>query len=45
MIAVTEIAHNHGFLTIPDNVLIRPQDVMTAKPSKVTVLISVVTAG
>jgi ribonuclease J len=40
MIAVTEIAHNHGFLSIPDNVLIRPQDVMTAKPSKVTVLIS-----
>lgn len=40
MIAVTEIAHNHGFLTIPDNILIRPQDVMTTKPSKVTVLIS-----
>ncbi|MDP9052726.1 MAG: ribonuclease J [Acidobacteriota bacterium] len=40
MIAVTEIAHNHGFLKIPDNVLIRPQDVMTAKASKVTVLIS-----
>ncbi len=40
MIAVTEIAHNHGFIQIPDNVLIRPQDVMTTKPSKVTVLIS-----
>jgi ribonuclease J len=40
MIAVTEIAHNHGFLTIPDNILMRPQDVMAAKPSKVTVLIS-----
>src|SRR5437588_4973986 len=40
MIAVTEIAHNHEFLEIPDNVLIRPQDVMAAKPSKVTVLIS-----
>src|SRR5580658_4296653 len=40
MIAVTEIAHNHGFLEIPDNILIRPQDVMSAKPSKVTVLIS-----
>jgi ribonuclease J len=40
MIAVTEIAHNHGFLTIPDNILIRPQDVMASKPSKVTVLIS-----
>src|SRR6266700_3794230 len=40
MIAVTEIAHNHGLLEIPDNVLIRPQDVMDAKPAKVTVLIS-----
>src|SRR5580658_733205 len=40
MIAVTEIAHNHGFLDIPDNILMRPQDVMGAKPSKVTVLIS-----
>jgi ribonuclease J len=40
MIAVTEIAHNHGFLEIPDNILIRPQDVMASKPSKVTVLIS-----
>src|ERR1700686_1617319 len=40
MIAVTEIAHNHGFLQIPDNILIRPQDVMTTKPSKVTELIS-----
>jgi ribonuclease J len=40
MIAVTEIAHNHGFLGIPDNILMRPQDVMAAKPSKVTVLIS-----
>jgi ribonuclease J len=40
MIAVTEIAHKHGFLEIPDNILIRPQDVMSAKPSKVTVLIS-----
>src|SRR5579863_251290 len=40
MIAVTEIAHNHGFLDIPDNILMRPQDVMNSKPSKVTVLIS-----
>src|SRR5207253_10218682 len=40
MIAVTEIAHNHGLLEIPDNVLIRPQDVMDTKPAKVTVLIS-----
>jgi ribonuclease J len=40
MIAVTEIAHSHGLLSIPDNVLIRPQDVMNSKPSQVTVLIS-----
>jgi ribonuclease J len=40
MVAVTEIAHNHGFLNIPDGVLIRPQDVMDSKPSKVTILIS-----
>jgi ribonuclease J len=40
MIQVTEIAHNHGFLDIPDNILMRPQDVMAAKPAKVTVLIS-----
>jgi ribonuclease J len=40
MIAVTEIAHNHGFLHIPDGILIRPQDIMSSKASKVTVLIS-----
>src|SRR5450755_919194 len=40
MIAVTEIAHNHGFLKIPDNILIRPQDVMNLAPNKVAFLIS-----
>ena len=40
MIAVTEIAHNHGLLDIPDGVLIRPQDVGETKPSRVTVVIS-----
>ncbi len=40
MTSVTEIAHSHGLLSIPDNVLIRPQDVATAKPSQVTILIS-----
>ncbi len=40
MTAVTEIAHNHGFLQIPDGILIRPQDVMDTPPNKVTVLIS-----
>jgi ribonuclease J len=40
MIAVTEIAHRHGLLQIPDNILMRPQDVMATKAAKVTVLIS-----
>ena len=40
MNAVTEIANNHGLLSIPDNIMLRPQDVMTSKPNKVTVLIS-----
>src|SRR5579862_5234406 len=40
MNSVTEIAHRHGLLSIPDGVLIRPQDVANTKPSKVTVLIS-----
>ncbi len=40
LIAVTEIAHRHGLLQIPDNTLMRPQDVMAAKPAKVTVLIT-----
>jgi ribonuclease J len=40
MISVTEIAHRHGLLDIPDGVLIRPQDVAEAKPSKTTILIS-----
>ncbi len=40
MISVTEIAHRHGLLEIPDNILIRPQDAMDAKASRVTVLIS-----
>src|SRR5450432_699351 len=40
MISVTEIAHRHGLLDIPDGVLIRPQDVAESKPSKTTILIS-----
>src|SRR3954470_9194572 len=40
MNSVTEIAHRHGLLSIPDGVLIRPQDVANTKSSKVTVLIS-----
>lgn len=37
---VTEIAHNLGLLSIPDGVLIRPQDVMNAPAAKVTVMIA-----
>jgi ribonuclease J len=40
MNSVVEIAHRHGLLSIPDGVLIRPQDVANTKRSKVTVLIS-----
>src|SRR5438309_3320922 len=40
MNSVTEIAHRHGLLQLPDGALIRPQDVMEAKASKVTILIS-----
>ncbi|MGA2184666.1 MAG: ribonuclease J [Bryobacteraceae bacterium] len=40
MLTATEIAHNLGLLHIPDNILLRPQDIMQAAPSKVTVLVS-----
>jgi ribonuclease J len=40
MVSVTEIAHNHNLLEIPDGILVRPQDIMDAPPSKITLLIS-----
>ena len=40
MTSVTEIAHNLGFLDIPDGVLIRPQEAMNFPANKLTVLIS-----
>jgi ribonuclease J len=40
MISVTEIAHRHGLLNIPDGVLIRDKDINETKKSKLTVLIS-----
>lgn len=40
MLSATEIAHNLGLLTIPDNILLRPQDVMSAHPSKVVAVVS-----
>jgi ribonuclease J len=40
MISVTEIAHSLGLLSIPDGILLRPQDAMDLPADKVTVLIS-----
>jgi len=40
MVSVTEIAHSLGLLHIPDGILLRPQEIMSAQASKVTVLIS-----
>jgi Predicted hydrolase of the metallo-beta-lactamase superfamily len=40
MLSATEIAHNLGFLHIPDGILLRPQDIMQAQPGKVLVIIS-----
>ena len=40
MMNVTEIAHNLGLLDIPDGILLRPQDIMTAPPDKVCVVAS-----
>src|SRR6476659_3414809 len=40
MVSVTEIAHSLGLLDIPDNILLRPQDVMDVAPDKVAILIS-----
>jgi ribonuclease J len=37
---VTEIAHSLGLLTLPDGILLRPQDIMQAEPSKVVVVAS-----
>jgi ribonuclease J len=40
MLNVTEIAHNMGLLSIPDSVLLRPQDIMQMSPEKVAVVVS-----
>jgi ribonuclease J len=40
MTSVTEIAHSLGLLQIPDGILLRPQDVMQARPDKVCVVVS-----
>ena len=40
MLSVTEISHSLGLLDIPDNILLRPQDIMLSDPAKVCVVIS-----
>src|ERR1035438_10484126 len=40
MVSVTEIAHAHGLLSIPDGILLRPQDAMGVPRDKVAILVS-----
>jgi ribonuclease J len=40
MLSATEIAHGLGLLSIPDNLLLRPQDIMSTAPHKVVVVVS-----
>src|ERR1039457_2050546 len=40
MLNVTEIAHNLGLLSIPDSILVRPQDIMQLAPDKSAVVVS-----
>lgn len=40
MNTTTEIAHDLGLLTIPNGILLRPQDIMQTAPSKVAVVVS-----
>ena len=40
MLNVTEISHSLGLLSLPDGILLRPQDIMTADPAKVVVVAS-----
>src|SRR6266852_1394864 len=40
MLATTEIAHDLGLLTIPNGILLRPQDIMQVAPSKLVAIVS-----
>jgi ribonuclease J len=40
MMNTTEIAHDLGLLTVPNGVLLRPQDIMQMAPSKVVAVVS-----
>ncbi len=40
MLNTTEIAHDLGLLTIPNGILLRPQDIMQTAPGKVCIVVS-----
>jgi ribonuclease J len=40
MMSTTEIAHDLGLLTIPNGILLRPQDVMQVAPGKLVAIVS-----
>ena len=40
MLTTTEIAHDLGLLTIPNGILVRPQDLMQSVPNKVVAVVS-----
>jgi ribonuclease J len=40
MLSTTEIGHSLGLLSIPDGLLLRPQDIMSLPPGKVAVVVS-----
>jgi ribonuclease J len=40
MNTTTEIAHDLGLLTVPNGILLRPQDIMQTAPSKLAVVVS-----
>jgi len=40
MMATTEIAHDLGLLTLPNGILLRPQDIMQMQPNKTVTVVS-----
>jgi ribonuclease J len=40
MMATTEIAHDLGLLTLPNGILLRPQDIMQSAPNKTVTVVS-----
>jgi ribonuclease J len=40
MMSTTEIAHSYGLLSIPNGLLVRPQDIMDVQPSKLLAVVS-----